>query len=445
MVHVGVADAGVLGHDVEGADVLAGGVDELRHGLAGLVGKLRLPGLLELLAHGRVGHALVAGVEVGQGPHVAGALHVVLAAQRVDPGEGLPDLAAEHRQIADGDHVGHPAGMLRDAHAVDDGGIVRLRVRLGHLADRRLVDAGLACDLVQGPALEERPEGLDILRPLLDEIFCVEPAVDDVAHHAGQQGDVRARVEPQELAGIAGHRGLPRVDDEHLRPPVEGLVDLTHEDGVALGGVGADEKDAVRAGQVRDGVRHGAAAEGLQHPHRGGRVAEPGAVVHVVGPEGRPDELLKEVVLLVGALGRREPAHAVGAVFFGRLPELAGRQIDGLLPGDLHERVALAQKRGRQPFGVMDELVGKPALHAERAPAHRVFPVGVRGGGAPVLDLQDDAASRAAVGAYGSDEFGVHGFFPVLSTQAGTFCPGRGSWMKSKRTGDLRSASSPAS
>jgi len=354
-------------------------------------------------------------------------------------------VAAEHGQVADGDYVGHPAGVLRDAHAVDDGGVFGLGVRLGHLADDVLADPGLPGRLVEGPGLEERPEGLEVLRPLLDEVGPVKSPVDDVAHHARQQRDVRARVDLQEPPGVLCHGRFPRVDDVHLRPPVEGLVDLAHEDGVALGGVGADEEDAVRAGQVRDGIRHGAAAEGLEHAHRGGGVAEPGAVVHVVGPEGRPDELLEEVVLLVGALGRREAAHAVGAVCRCGVSQLLRREGDGLVPGDLDEGVALSQERRRQTLGVMDELVGEPALDAQRSPVDGVFPVGVGGGGAPVLDLQDETASRAAVRADGPDEFGVHGFFPVLSTQSGTCCPERGSWMKSWRTGDLRSASSPAS
>ena len=335
--------------------------------------------------------------------------------------------------------------MLRDAHAVDDGGVFGPGVGFGDLADDRLVDPRLLCGLLDGPGLQEGLEVLEILGALFDEVGLVEALVDDVAHHARQKRDVGPRVEPEELVGVSRNRRFPRVDDDHLRPPVEGLVDLAHEDGVALGGIGADEEDAVGAGEIRDRIGHGAAAQRLEHAHRGGRVAEPCAVVHVVGLEGRPDELLEEVVLLVGALGRREPADAVGAVFRGRLLQLRGRQFDGLLPGDLLEAVALCAKAARQALGVMDKLVGNPALHAERPAADGVFPVGVGGRGAALLHLQDEPAARAAVRADGPDKLGVHGFFPMLSTQSGTSCPGRGSFAKSKRTGDLRFASSPAS
>ena len=121
------------------------------------------------------------------------------------------------------------------------------------------------------------------------------------------------------------------------------------------------------------------------------------------------------------------------------------RQLDGFLPRDLFEMVPFAQQGYGQALGVMDELMGNPALHAERAAADGVFPVGVGGRGAAFLHLHDKPAARAAIGADGSNKLGVHGFFPMVSTQSGTSCPGRGSFTKSKRTGDFRFASSPAS
>src|SRR3546814_16769610 len=50
-----------------------------------------------------------------------------------------------------------------------------------------------------------------------------------------------------------------------------------------------------------------------QRRHRGG-VAEPRAVVHVVGAEGGAYQLLEEIGLLVRALGRAEAGKALGAV-----------------------------------------------------------------------------------------------------------------------------------
>ena len=74
----------------------------------------------------------------------------------------------------------------------------------------------------------------------------------------------------------------------------------------------------LRAGEDRDvgvddvavGGRDRAGADALEQRRDAGRVAQPGAVVDVVGAEAGADQLLEEVGLLVGALGRAEAGDA---------------------------------------------------------------------------------------------------------------------------------------
>jgi len=70
-----------------------------------------------------------------------------------------------------------------------------------------------------------------------------------------------------------------------------------------LRGIGADDQNAFGIGQLGYGVGHGSAAEGESQGGYGGGMAEPGAVVDVVGLHHQAGELLGQVVLLVAALG----------------------------------------------------------------------------------------------------------------------------------------------
>ena len=110
---------------------LVGLLDEVGHAAAHVGRDFHAPGLAELLAHGRVGDFLVAGQDAVNGPHVAPALDVVLAAERVDARGGLADLAAEHGQVRHVLHVLRAAGMLGDAQRVEDGRRVSLGIHLG--------------------------------------------------------------------------------------------------------------------------------------------------------------------------------------------------------------------------------------------------------------------------------------------------------------------------
>ena len=69
---------------------------------------------------GVVRHLLVAGENVRQTAHVAGALHVVLAAQRVHAGARHADVAAEHGQVGERLDVVGAGGVLGDPHAIED-------------------------------------------------------------------------------------------------------------------------------------------------------------------------------------------------------------------------------------------------------------------------------------------------------------------------------------
>ena len=87
-------------------------------------------------------------------------------------------------------------------------------------------------------------------------------------------------------------------------PPFLRFQDVTGDQRMGLGGVGAGDEKALRLGaELRDRVGHCSTAKrGDQTGHRGG-VSEASAVIHVIGANHCAGELLEEIVLLVGALG----------------------------------------------------------------------------------------------------------------------------------------------
>jgi len=123
MADVRIAHNRVLAHDKHGPDGTGPcGVHHLHHGQAGLVRQCFSPGFLELATQLVVIYRLIGGKKVGQSPHIAGALHVVLAPQGVDARGRLADVAGHHGQIGQGEDIVHAMSVLGDAHGVDDGG-----------------------------------------------------------------------------------------------------------------------------------------------------------------------------------------------------------------------------------------------------------------------------------------------------------------------------------
>src|SRR6266550_2580351 len=117
--------------------------------------------------------------------------------------------------------------------------------------------------------------------------------------------------------------------------------------------VGAGDDGHVGVDDVAVGGGDRAGADALEQRGHAGGVAQPGAVVHVVGVEARPDQLLEEVGLLVGALRRPEPGDRAGPSVGVDLGQAAGDQVERLLPGRLPEV--------RQYLVVIDQAAGLAA------------------------------------------------------------------------------------
>src|SRR5919108_2651019 len=118
---MGVRHGRVLAHDVHAPDfVLMDGVHDLDHSESRLGIELRAPELLELGAYRRVIDPLIIGVNHGDKPDIRGPLHVVLAAQWMEPRTASADLAGHKRQGDQTAGVISSMDMLRDPHTPED-------------------------------------------------------------------------------------------------------------------------------------------------------------------------------------------------------------------------------------------------------------------------------------------------------------------------------------
>ncbi len=158
MLQIGVRHRGVFALDIHAVD-LAGmdRVHDLDHGQPAHRIELLFPELLEGAAQVVAADRLIVRQEHRDQAGVGGALHVVLAAQRMQAGAGTADLARDQRQRNQAARIVGAVHVLADAHAPEDDrgfcariGARDLAQRLGrnaadrrHLLRRELLDLGL--------------------------------------------------------------------------------------------------------------------------------------------------------------------------------------------------------------------------------------------------------------------------------------------------------------
>ncbi len=144
------------------------------------------------------------GQPIGQGAHVAAALDVVLAAQRVHAAAVAPDVPGQQGEVDQGEHVVDRVVVLGDAEGPADHRPWRRREGVGQLADRRRRDAGLALGVFERVALDLGLVGVEVARRALDELAVREAGGDDLARDRVRERDVAADVEAEPDVGPLG-------------------------------------------------------------------------------------------------------------------------------------------------------------------------------------------------------------------------------------------------
>ena len=108
--------------------------------------------------------------------HVAAALHVVLAAQRVEARAVAADVAGQQRQVDQAEDVVDRVVVLGDAERPADHRAVGVRVGVRRLADQIGRHAGFALAPLERPRLDARRVLVEAGRRALDELAVVQPA-----------------------------------------------------------------------------------------------------------------------------------------------------------------------------------------------------------------------------------------------------------------------------
>src|SRR5207244_318605 len=116
--------------------------------------------------------------------------------------------------------------------------------------------------------------------------------------------------------------------------------------------------------------------------------AQASTVIHVVRAEGGADQLLEEIVILVGALGAPETGQRARTVLPLDLGEAPRHQVERLIPGRLAERLNARRVQVRLAFppaaGAHAAVRAHPIdlLHGRRVESNDERLVGQRAGGA---------------------------------------------------------------
>ncbi len=232
--------------------------------------------------------------------------------------------------------------------------------------------------------------------------------------HGGEDRHVGSRLQRQMMGGLDMRRAYKIdaawVDDDQLgaRLTVIAAQPLFHpagEDGVALRGIGADNKDHVGMFDAVEILRARRGAESGLEAVAGGRVADACASIDVVVAEALSDQLLDEEGFLIGTPAGGNAADGADAVSVLDAAELGGDMSDRLFPGNLAPRLVhrTAHHGIENAVAVLGIAPGEATLDAGMAVVGLAFLPGHHAHEVLSAHFCAEGAANAAIGARRDD------------------------------------------
>ncbi len=304
--------------------------------------------------------------------HFAAAHRVRLAGEGERAAAGAADRAGREMQVDQG--VGVPGAVrgLVEAHRPAAHPLARLADQPGRRTDVGLGETGEGGDGVRRVVGEEVGQRLPAVGVRGDELRVGVAAVVQQPQQAVEQGEIGTRRDLQEEVRLR-RRGRPaRVDDDQLGARLDPFHHPQEEDRMAVGHVGADDQEHVRALEVVVRPRRSVRAQRRLVTGARTRHAQPGVGLDLVRPDEALGQLVRQVLSLQGHLPRDVEGDRVRPVLVDDPPEPSRGLGDRVGHGCRH--------RLRAPL-VPDQRPGQPARcgeHVGRGRALGAEPPGVR-------------------------------------------------------------------
>ena len=304
------------------------------------------PRLFEFPAELIVLYVLEAGQPVGDGPHVAAPLDVVLSPKRIEPGAVATDMARQEGQIEQRKNVVDRIVMFRNAKSPANLGTVSARVRMSHLPQYVRRNAGHGLRILEGVGFYSGLISFVTAGGVLNEGAVLQPGSDDLASDRVGQGNIRAHVDAQPNIGPARRAGLSRVDDIELGPIADALEDVMEEYWVRVTSVGSPDDNEV--GILNLAIRAGSPAQTEYRRQTDDAWSVSGTVtaVDVVGSDNDPGKLLGEEVQFVCCFGTTEDSERLRTMLVDRSSKTECNPFEGFLPAR-RPKAALVANQGR--------------------------------------------------------------------------------------------------
>ena len=170
-------------------------VGHMSNGTSDLTWKGYAPGFFKFGPCFRIRHILISGIGIRQSSHIAGALNVILSADRADTHCRASEIACHKSQVRQTLHYVYRLGKLTDAHAVKNHGGLGGGVHSRSLTDRFRRNVSDRLRIFRSIFLDHFQEFLKAFCVFLNKFRIRQTFLPDHIRHSVYQGKVGTALE----------------------------------------------------------------------------------------------------------------------------------------------------------------------------------------------------------------------------------------------------------
>ena len=272
------------------------------------------------------------GQTIRQRAHVATALNIVLAPQRIESAAIAPDMSREQREVDKSQNVVHGVVVFGDSERPTDHRLVGSSISVRHLPNNTRRHTRLTFGICERVGLDNAPVVFERGRRIVDKLLALQARHDDFTRHRIGECDVRPHVEARPQVGPLNGAGSPWIDRVKASSVSNAFQDVMEKYRMRLPGVRAPEKNDVGLFDLLVRVGATTCAENRRQTGDTRSVSSTVTAIDVVASDHQPSEFLRDEIHFVGALGATEKPETLRTVFLNYSHQPLRRAIQRLVP-----------------------------------------------------------------------------------------------------------------
>ena len=275
---------------------------------------------------------LKSGEPVGQSAHVAAALNIVLAAERIQSSAIKSDMSGQQREIGQRENIVNCVVVFGDSERPANHRLICSSKRMRHFLNDVRSHARLVGRVLERIRLDRTAVFVESRCRVVDKFLALESGRDDFTRERIRQYDIRTHIDTRPYMCPLRRTGSPRIDRVQTGSVSDSSKKMMEKNRMCLSRVRSPQENDIGLFNFLIGIRATTRTENHRQTGDARSVSGSVATIDVVAAQCHARELLRDKIHFIGAFRTAEDSDCASTMLLHNGPQTVRRAIERLIP-----------------------------------------------------------------------------------------------------------------